>query len=117
MNRFRALRKLLKGNERAAQFFRENIGRVVHRDVMQALLYDQNDFMKRLRKNGGAPDTLGKEDIAILIGTYRRARELAEALGFNGLKTDEIVGVQPRSLAEWQLMSTAGIIASNQWVG
>jgi len=114
MDRFRELRKTLFGNERAAQFWRENLGHVVHRDVMQALLFDQYDYMKRLRKNGGAPDTLKDEGIAILIGTYKKARNLAGALGYEGLKKDEIVGAAPRSLHEWELMSSAGVI-SNEW--
>ena len=59
MDRFRHLRQTIRGgNERAAQFWRENLRRVVHRDVMQALLFDQYDPMKRLRANGGAPDLL-----------------------------------------------------------
>ena len=70
--------------------------------------------MKRLRKNGGAPDTLKDEGIAILIGTYKKARNLAGALGYEGLKKDEIVGAAPRSLHEWELMSSAGVI-SNEW--
>ena len=104
MDRFRELRKTLKGNKRVAQFCRENIRRVVHRDVIQALLFEQHDYMKRLRAKGGAPDTLKYEKIAILVGTYRAARKHAAQLGFPDLKRDEIVAVTPRTPQDEQYM-------------
>jgi Restriction endonuclease NaeI len=70
MARFRELRELRGGSKRAAQFFRENLGHVVHRSVIQGLLFDQDDYMKRLRGNGGARDILVHEQIAILSGAY-----------------------------------------------
>ena len=117
MLRFRELRKQLRGNQRVAQFWRDNLGRVVHRDVMQALLFDQDDYMKRLRANGGAPDILKREGIAILIGTYLEPRRLAEDLGFPSLRTDEILGIKPRSQREADLMSANGVIAPLRWTG
>jgi hypothetical protein len=110
MERFRSLRKELAGSERAAQFFRENLRRVVHRDVAQALLFDQYDYMKRLRSNGGAPDILKHEEIAILIGTYLRDRNLAVQLGFPALKQDEIVSIKPRTNTERLAMRNAHVI-------
>ncbi len=110
MDRFRVLRKELAGSERAAQFFRENLRRVMHRDVAQALLFDQYDYMKRLRSNGGAPDILKHEGIAILIGTYLADRKLAAQLGFPALKSDEIVGVRPRTNGERLAMQAAKVI-------
>jgi hypothetical protein len=111
MNRFRQLRKTLRGNKRVAQFCRENLWRVVHRDVIHALLFDQDDYMKRLRVNGGAPDTLRKEKIAILIGTYETDRAAAKELGLPDLKRDEIVAVKPRSLKEQRYMLENRLIA------
>lgn len=111
MDRFRELRKALSGNERVSQFFRENLRRVVHRDVMQALLFDQYDYMKRLRRNGGAPDTLQFEKTAILIGTYRADREAASNLGFPDLRRDEIVGIQAMSGHDENVMRQAGLIS------
>lgn len=110
MERFRELRKSLEGNYRAAQFFRENLRRIVHRDVVQALLFDQYDYMKRLRANGGAPDTLQHEEIAILIGTYLKDRDLALQLGIPHLRSDEIVGVSPRTEEETAAMRSARVI-------
>jgi len=112
MDRFRELRKTIRvGNERAAQFCRENLFHVMHRDVFEALLFDQNDFMKRLRANGGAQDILRFENKAILIGTYQKARQMAAALGAPDLQRDEIVAVTPRNASEWRIMTDAGLIA------
>jgi hypothetical protein len=116
MDRFRELRKIRGGSKRAAQFWRENLRRVLHRDVMQALLFDQDDYMKRLRSNKGAPDLLRHENIAILIGTYQEDRDLAAALGVPALKGDQVVGVAPRSEDEWRLMRDAGVIATSKWI-
>lgn len=110
MSRFRELRKKFKGNERVAQFCRENLRRIVHREVMQALLFDQNDYMKRLRSNGGAPDILMQEETAILIGTYQKDRDAGKALGISLLRQDEIVPVKARSMQEAGLMRGLGLI-------
>ena len=76
MARFRDLRRIRGGTKRAAAFFRENLGRPVHRLLIQALLHDQRDYMKRVRGNGGARDLLKTEGILLLSGTYdaKRAR-------------------------------------------
>lgn len=111
MDRFRELRKTLAGNERVAQFCRENLRRVVHRDVVQALLFDQYDYMKRIRANGGAPDTLRHEKIAILIGTYKKDRLAAAELGFPDLKPDEVVAVAPGSPQDERYMVEQSLIA------
>lgn len=116
MDRFRELRKGISGGkERAAQFFRENLFRVMHRDVAHALLFDQYDYMKRIRANGGAPDILGHEDIAILIGTYTKDRNLAAQFGFQNLQRDELVAVKARSQAEWQALKDSEDIFSQHW--
>lgn len=91
MKRFRALRSMGGGKKRAAQFFRENIGKVVHRSIIEALLHDQHDYMKRLRGNGGARDDLEVEGIVVLSGAYDRLK--AEALGVL-LAKDEFVAVR-----------------------
>ena len=88
MLRFRELRKIKGGAKRAAQFFRENMGRLIHRSVLHALLYDQDDYMKRLRENGGARDLLIKENVELLSGTYDSARMVA-------------LGIAPPSAEYW----------------
>lgn len=110
MDRFRELRNTLFGNERTAQFCRENLRRVIHRDVVHALLFDQYDYMKRLRANGGAPDILQHEGIAILIGTYLKDREMAATLGMPRLAPDEIVAVSAATEKQRVAMLEAGLI-------
>ena len=116
MGRFRELRETIRiGNNRAADFFRENLFKVIHRDVAEALLFDQKDPMKRLRAKGGAPDSLGYENIAILIGTYKKDRVLASKFGIPNLERDAIVAVEPRDQAEWQALKDAGDIHTPYW--
>jgi hypothetical protein len=92
MARFRELRKIKGGAVRAAQFFRENIGLPVHRSVLHALLFDQKDYMKRIRGNGGARDLLKADGIAALSGTFDSARMIAQ--GFSQLGADYWVAVK-----------------------
>lgn len=70
MDRFRQLREMPGGTLRASTFFSENLGRPVARAVLQSLLHDQLDFMKRIRGNGGARDKLMAERIAIFSGSF-----------------------------------------------
>lgn len=78
MNRFRELRRIKGGAKRAALFFEEYLGRPIHRRIVQSLLFDQEDYMKRLRGNGGARDLLAPMGIRLLSGQYDSvtAREL-----------------------------------------
>jgi Restriction endonuclease NaeI len=90
MAQFRALRAVKGGAKRAAAFFKATLGRIIHRSVVEALLHDQKDPMKRLRGNGGARDLLLPEQIALLSGTYDKP----QALGFGiDLPTDAFVAV------------------------
>lgn len=89
MLRFRELRKIKGGAVRAAAFFRENLGVVVHRSILQGLLFDQKDYMKRIRDNGGAKDILVSEKIAILSGAYRR--DPIKALDLPACARDEFI--------------------------
>jgi hypothetical protein len=80
------------GNERVEALFRLAQGVRVHRDIVQAVA-QQKDYMKRLRKNGGARDTLAHEGIAILSGKYDS--DLVARLGLGRLTVDEFISVQP----------------------
>jgi Restriction endonuclease NaeI len=91
MARFRELRLIKGGKKRAAQFFRENLNKKVHRSIVESLLHDQRDYMKRVRGNGGARDDLKKEKILILSGIYD-AKE-AKQRGIL-LERDEFVAVR-----------------------
>jgi Restriction endonuclease NaeI len=92
MARFREIRKIKIGKNRAATFFIENLNKKIHRKVVQSLLYDQDDFMKRLRKNQGARDILEPLGIKLLSGIY--GKETAKSHGILSLQTDEFVAVK-----------------------
>lgn len=109
MDRFRELRKIKGGTRRACQFFREFQRVPVHRTVIMGLLFDQDDYMKRLRGNGGARDILRREGIAVLSGYYDGG--LIAELGLPRTGTDEMIAASPRTEREATLMQTKGVIA------
>ena len=90
MKRFRELRSSVKGgSKRVAQFFRENQGICIHRSVLQGLLFDQKDYMKRVRGNGGARDILFEEQMVILSGYYHSG--LISDFGLPACGRDEFI--------------------------
>jgi hypothetical protein len=97
MERFRDLRKIKGGKKRAAAFFVENLGRPVHRSILETLLFDQLDFMKRLRGNGGARDELAPMGIALLSGVADA--KAARLFGYE-LDSEEFLAIKPRTEAE-----------------
>lgn len=92
MERFRELRRIKGGSVRAAAFFRENLRLVIHRSIVEGLLFDQKDYMKRIRGNGGAKDILQAENIAILSGAYQR--DPINKFGLPRCSREEFVSVQ-----------------------
>lgn len=108
MGRFRELRKIKGGKTRAAMFFRENLGRRIHREIIHSLLFDQADYMKRLRGNGGARDLLKPEGIALLSGFFD-APLIAE-LGLPPLDPDEMIAIKPATPAQATAMRAQGVI-------
>jgi len=89
------------GTERVQTLFREVQRRAVHRDIIQAVA-QQKDYMKRLRKNGGARDVLAREGIAILSGTYDR--NLIAALELAPASNDEFISISPQNDLERGLL-------------
>lgn len=108
MGLFRELRKVSGGTRRACHFFRENLRVPIHRTVIQALLFDQDDYMKRLRGNGGARDNLRKEGIALLSGSYDAG--LIAMLGLPDTQSDEMIAAEPRNAEERELMRRKDVI-------
>jgi hypothetical protein len=80
------------GNERIASLFREIQGQPIHRDIVQAVA-QQKDYMKRLRKNGGARDTLAREGIAVLSGKYDGS--IIGSLDLGHVGPDEFISYKP----------------------
>ena len=108
MDRFRELRKMHGGSKRAAAFFTENQWVPIHRSVIQSLLFDQDDYMKRIRGNSGARDILRRKSIAILSGRFDIP--LIQALNLPPVARDEFISASPRSITEEKLMRDAGVI-------
>jgi hypothetical protein len=97
MERFRELRKMQGGKLRAVQFFKENVGSIIHRSIVQALLHDQRDYMRRLRgdkKQVGARELLSEERIALLCGAWGDDCKVAAQAGFSDLTSEEWVAVR-----------------------
>ena len=95
------------GTERIVQLFREVQKRPIHRDVIHAVA-QQKDYMKRLRKNGGARDPLAREKIAILSGTYHNA--LLEKLGLPKIAPDEVLAIKADTDAVEALLRDADLL-------
>jgi hypothetical protein len=87
-----AIARLPSGNERVAELFRSTIGRIVRREAVQAAAM-QKDYMKRLRKNGGARDSLEAEGIVVL-GERKEDAALAAQLGVPVPKTGEFIAIK-----------------------
>jgi hypothetical protein len=94
----------LSGNERVEALFREVQGIPVHRDIVQSVA-QQKDYMKRLRKNGGARDKLAREQIAILSGLYDRP--IIAALKLGDVSPDEFISFRPTEPSEIRLLLQA----------
>lgn len=92
------------GNERIEALFRETLNRPVSRETIQAVA-QQKDYMKRLRKNGGARDALAREGIAILSQKYDAG--IIERLGLPRLNLDEFVSFKPATSEHTALLRAA----------
>ena len=75
--------------------------------VLIASIAAQDDFMKRVRRNGGARDVLAPKGIAILYA--ENDRKLMETLGIT-FGTREFVSYRPKNEPEQQLLKSAGHI-------
>ena len=94
------------GAQRLAVFFERCIGRPVSRDRIAAVAL-QDDFMKRIRRNGGARDLLAPKGIGILYSENDRAliKRLGLTLGYR-----EFVSYRPANFEEECLLREAGKI-------
>jgi hypothetical protein len=75
--------------------------RPVSRTQVQALAR-QHDYMKRLRRNGGARDILGPKGIALLSGAYDQTA--IAALGLGLVTTEEFISVAPTNEGEAEIL-------------
>lgn len=96
-----AIMRGISGTERVAALFREVQRIPIHRDIVQAVA-QQKDYMKRLRKNGGARDKLKTENIALLSGRFDKA--LIEKLKLTALTPDQSISFSPVDSSEYLLL-------------
>jgi len=80
------------GTERVNELFRRALGRIVARGVV-ATVAQQDDYMKRVRSNGGARTALKPEGILIL-GQFASHGAIAEAFGLPKPGKGESVSVR-----------------------
>jgi hypothetical protein len=94
------------GTKRLVELFEQCLETPVSR-VLIASIAAQDDFMKRIRRNGGARDELAPKGIAILYSETDRALMLQLGIAFGAR---EFVSYKPKSAAEADLLRQAGHI-------
>lgn len=83
----------LSGQKRVNELFRRVTCRRIGRTVV-ATVAQQDDYMKRVRENGGARSILRSEGFIILGGDYSRHRLVAEQLGVVVPEPGELVSIR-----------------------
>ena len=89
------------GTQRLVQLFKEMEGIPISRTVIEGIA-QQKDYMKRLRKNGGARDELAQSNIAVLSGVYDKA--LIRALGIPVCSGEEFISFKAESAEHKKLL-------------
>lgn len=95
------------GTERLAALFRAVQSRPISRLLVQAVA-QQDDYMKRIRRNGGARDLLAPEGVAVLWG--QKDRNLIRQLGLPDCGPDEFISFKPVEPGGIALLREAGHI-------
>ncbi len=87
------------GQQRVNELFRRTMNQRIGRNAI-ATVAQQDDYMKRVRANGGARSALKPEGYVILGGDYLIQRELARALGLVVPQPGEMVSSRVVPAAE-----------------
>jgi hypothetical protein len=96
------------GTARLAALFETVQKKPISRMIVQAIA-QQDDYMKRVRRNGGARDVLAPKGIAILWGTGDKG--LIAKLNLGPVGPDEFISYRPTSPADIALLRAAGHIS------
>lgn len=94
------------GTKRVDALFRYVQEKPISRSHVLAVA-PQKDAMKRLRKNGGARDSLAGDGIALLSGNYDK--DLITALKLAPCKKDEFISYTPKTKKERSLLKEKGL--------
>lgn len=89
------------GTARLAALFEAIQMKPISRVIVQAIA-QQDDYMKRVRRNGGARDVLAPRGVAILWGTGDKA--LIEVLELGPVGPDEFISYKPTDPEEITLL-------------
>lgn len=92
-------------SKRLANLFEGKQGVPISRWEVQKVA-NQLDYMKRLRRNGGARDILDQKGIALLWGSGDHY--LIQQLGLGSVAADEFIAYTPKSAAELALLRANG---------
>lgn len=92
---------------RLALLFTKLLRRPISRLQVQAVA-QQHDYMKRLRRNGGARDRLIEQGIALLSG--RTDSALITALRLGTVTGEEFISLAPETPEEWKLIRASGVL-------
>ncbi len=92
------------GTARLAALFEVVQKKPISRVIVQAIA-QQDDYMKRVRRNGGARDVLAPKGVAILWGTGDKG--LIQKLKLGPVGPDEFISYKPTDPAEIALLRTA----------
>jgi hypothetical protein len=95
------------GTSRIAALFELVQRRPISRMQVQAL-GQQHDYMKRIRRNGGARDILAPKGIALLSGAYDQS--IIHAMNLGLFTSEEFISVTPANQAERDMLKAAGHI-------
>lgn len=95
------------GSGRTDELFRQIQRKPISRALVLGVA-QQDDAMRRLRKNGGARDSLAPDGIALLSGKYHSA--LIEELGLPRCEKDEFISFTPTTESDISLLRGAGCI-------
>jgi len=95
------------GTERVAALFSTILEKQISRNVVEALAH-QKDYMKRIRRNGGARDLLSPRGVAILWG--KKDRSLIARLGLPFCSNIEFISFKATDDAHVSMLREAGHI-------
>ncbi|WP_370267037.1 NaeI family type II restriction endonuclease [Leucobacter sp. OH1287] len=99
------------GQQRVNELFRTVLETRITRNIV-ATVAQQDDYMKRVRANGGARSILAAEGILILSGDYKNQQQIAKELDTEVPQRGELVSVKVAPSSD-----TSGVlIQGTRWI-
>ncbi|TAH37515.1 MAG: hypothetical protein EYC62_01120 [Alphaproteobacteria bacterium] len=101
----KAIMSASSGNKRLVTLFKNFPHIPISRQIIEGV-GRQKDFMRRIRKGGGARDFFKENGIALLSGTFDS--EIIEQLGLKTCSKEEFIAVEPNTPEAIQILKNAG---------